>query len=121
MSNLLWTVLMLLAVCGTACGEALQPPDRIARVSHLVGEASVQTAGTQAFDAAIPNWPMTSGDRLFTAPDARAELSFGIATIRMDEKTSLVLMKIEQDVTRIQLESGNVSIELRAIQPSEDF
>src|ERR1700749_4717024 len=50
------------------------PPSRVARTSFLRGRVSFLRAGLDQWSEATLNFPVTTGDRLYTDPDARAEL-----------------------------------------------
>jgi len=58
------------------------PPTRIARLGYMEGSVSFQPAGEDDWVQAVPNRPMTTGDRLWADKDSRAELQLGSAVIR---------------------------------------
>src|ERR1700730_5012544 len=50
------------------------PPSRVARISFLRGRVSFLRAGLTQWSEAELNFPVTTGDRLYTDKDSRAEL-----------------------------------------------
>src|SRR3974390_391715 len=58
------------------------PPSRAARLGHMEGSVSFQPAGESEWVEAVPNRPMTTGDKLWADRDARAEVELGSTSIR---------------------------------------
>src|ERR1700730_4640831 len=58
------------------------PPARVARLSYLKGKVSFLRAGVDQWSEATLNFPVTTGDRLYTEKDATAELQGGSYTAR---------------------------------------
>lgn len=50
------------------------PPARMARLNLIEGPVSLQPAGMDAWTAASPNYPLTTGDHLYADAAARAEM-----------------------------------------------
>src|SRR4051812_44354405 len=63
------------------------PPDRAARLSYIQGDVSMQPSGEDDWAPAILNRPLTTGDKLWTEPGARAEVQVGSAAVRLDGDT----------------------------------
>jgi hypothetical protein len=120
MSVRAWAILFL--VCwGVAKGSTLDPPERVGRLSYFTSTASLRHAGTSEFYTPIINTPLTSKDTLIIAPESRAEVTFGIAAIRMDESTELLILQLDQDITDLRIRSGTANIRLRDLPPGESF
>lgn len=54
------------------------PPTRAARLGHVDGSVSFQPAGESEWEPAVPNRPMTTGDKLWADHDSRAGVQFGL-------------------------------------------
>jgi hypothetical protein len=54
------------------------PPARVARLSLAQGKVSFQPSGETEWSEATVNRPVSTGDRLYTDPGARAELEVGL-------------------------------------------
>ena len=69
-----------------ALADEDDPPGRAARLAYAQGSVSFQPAGTDDWVSAVVNRPITTGDKLWTDRDARAELHIGSAAIRLAVK-----------------------------------
>jgi hypothetical protein len=114
---------LLAAVLGAASlawGETPEFPERIAQLSYVEGQVAFQ--GAQEFDASgLPDRPLAAGDRLVTHPGARAEIAFGNATVRLDERTELAIDRLDGSTVRIGLDAGVASVILRDLREGEAF
>ena len=54
------------------------PPGRVARLGYMQGSVSFQPAGESDWVQAVPNRPMTTGDKLWADQDSRAEVATGV-------------------------------------------
>ena len=59
------------------------PPGRVARLGYMEGSVSFQPAGETDWVGAVPNRPMTTGDKLWADQNSRAEVQLGSAVIRL--------------------------------------
>ena len=66
--------LVLLFAAGAAAWAQQDPPGRVARLNEQQGTVSFSPAGDDSWYDAVPNRPITTGDRLWTDRNARAEL-----------------------------------------------
>lgn len=112
--------LLALAASTIAWGQALDPPERIARLSYVEGEVQFQAAhGRVTSD--LPERPLEPGDRLFTRTEGRAELAFGSATIRLDEQSEFAVVDLDEAAVRIELATGTASVGLDSLLENETF
>ncbi|MES2958974.1 MAG: DUF6600 domain-containing protein [Pseudomonadota bacterium] len=109
---------LLLSLNGLALAE---PPSRAARLGYLGGSVSFSPAGQPDWVRAAVNRPLTTGDRLWTAGGARAELQIGGAAIRMGPSTSMVLLNLDDRITQVQLSQGTLKIRVRSFGPRQTF
>ena len=56
------------------------------------------------------NTPLTSGDAIWTEPNARTELSVAGTRVRMDNATQLEMLAIDDSQTRLQIDQGRIDI-----------
>ena len=99
--------LPLLAQTETPSGD---PPDRTARLSYMEGAVSFEPAGEDNWSQAALNYPLTSGDRLWTDKEARAELETGNVAIRMSAETDLTTTSLADQLIQVGLAQGTVRI-----------
>lgn len=96
--------------------DALDPPGRVARLN--LAEGAVSFAPADASDAWTPaalNRPLTAGDRLWTGPQARAELHAGSTAVRMNHQTSLDLLALDDNTTQLRLAQGTLKLRVRQL------
>ncbi len=100
---------------------AEDPPDRVARLSHIEGEVSMAPAGTQEWSEAVVNRPLTSEDRLFVDNGARAELQVDSALIHLDGATEFSFVDLGDDAMTMRLTQGRATIHIQAKREREDI
>jgi hypothetical protein len=115
-----WTLLALaLLTLGTVSAEeaaehdVIDPPGRVARLSHFDGEVLHSPAETDEWAEALRNRPLTSGDRLWTESGARAELQVGAAALYLDERTSFGFVILDDERMHMSLTEGALTVQVR--------
>jgi hypothetical protein len=97
------------------------PPTRVARLGYIEGSVSFQPAGEDDWVQAVPNRPMTTGDKLWADKDSRAELQLGSAVIRLSENTGLSFLNLDDNTVQLQLSSGAINVHVRRLDQNDDF
>src|SRR5579864_6158608 len=116
--NIAWAVgLVAVAVLSSslprlAAQDADDPPGRVARVAYLEGSVSFQPAGESEWVEAVPNRPMTTGDKLWADRDSRAEVQLGSAMIDLAPNTGFSFLNLDDRTIQIQLSVGSLNIRL---------
>lgn len=59
------------------------------------------------------NYPVTTGDYLWTDDGARAELQLGSAAMRLASRTGLSVLNLDDSTTQIRLTEGSLHVRLR--------
>ena len=103
--NLLLSVLVIAVSTGYAQEN---PPGRVARISYLKGNVSFLPAGQDQWSQATLNFVVTTGDRIYTDKDAKAELEGGAYSIRLAEKTDVTITEIDDTVAQFAVGQGTV-------------
>ena len=122
---LLPVVLLLLSAATPATSpvsrvaDADDPPARVARISYLKGSVSLPVSGDTGWSEATLNYPVTTGDRLYTDPDSRAELQVGRFAVRFSESTDLTLTNLTDDFMQLGLAQGTIRVSVYQL-PSGD-
>src|SRR6266446_7441514 len=101
--------------------DADDPPARAARLSYLSGTVSFQPGGVEDWVPAALNRPLTTGDRLWTEPGARAEAHIGSAALRLNGKANFAFLNLTDQTAQIQLSLGSLSVRLRRLDEQETF
>lgn len=103
----------LLALSAIATMAQTDPPGRVGRLANIAGSVMVFDQEQGAWTPALPNRPITSGDRVSTGPDARAEVRTGSTVLRLSARTELEATRIDDSALQFQLHSGSVALRLR--------
>src|SRR6516165_5207131 len=89
------------------------PPGRVARLGYMQGSVSFEPAGESEWVQAVPNRPMTIGDRLWADQNSRAEVELGSASIHLAPNTGLSFLNLDDRTVQIELTSGTLDIRVR--------
>ncbi len=123
-----WSTLLAIALATTALARQAaaqddqdDPPTRVARLGYMEGSVSFQPAGEDEWVGAVPNRPMTTGDKLWADNNSRAELQLGSAVIRLGANTSISFLDLDDHTVQLQLSSGMIDVRIRRIDGDDDF
>ena len=104
---------LVLSLTGAAWSQD-DPPGRVGRVAELQG-------GVLWFDHERGQWveaernrPVTTGDRLSTAPEGRVELRVGSTVLRLGGAAELEVLRLDDERLSFQLHSGNLALRVRS-------
>ncbi|WP_367849499.1 DUF6600 domain-containing protein [Rhodoferax sp. WC2427] len=110
---------LLIALTATHALAQAAPPGRVARLSLMEGGVSFAPSGGEEWGPVEINRPLTSGDRLQTAPGARAELHSGSTALRLNGQTALEISEVDDNTTRLTLTQGTLALRVRNLYPGE--
>ena len=97
------------------------PPSRVGRLNLIEGSVSFRPAGTEEWAPATLNYPLGTGDQLWTEAGTRAEAHIGQAAVRLAPETDFSVLFLDDLTVRLQLSQGSLHIRLRSLQPDERF
>lgn len=97
------------------------PPSRVARLSYLAGDLGLLPAGAKDWSDASVNRPLTSGDRLSSGRDARAELDLGGGTLRIAGRTDIGVLDLSDRIAQLELTQGTLSLTVRRLDPGQSY
>jgi hypothetical protein len=97
------------------------PPSRVARLGYMEGSVSFQPAGENDWVQAVPNRPMTTGDKLWADQNSRVELQLGSAVIRLNANTGFSFLNLDDNTVQIQLTSGTINVRVRRLDQNDVF
>ncbi len=95
------------------------PPDRAARLSYIQGDVSMQPAGEEDWAPALLNRPLTTGDKLWTERDARAEIQVGQAAVRLGPNTGFSFLNVDDDTIQMRMTAGVINVRVRALDEND--
>ncbi|MEW6707710.1 MAG: DUF6600 domain-containing protein [Pseudomonadota bacterium] len=117
-----WRQAAVLALAAVLCGAAwADPPGRVGRLAELQGTVWMYDHDHGEWVDAVRNHPITSGDRLSTDGDARAELRIGSTTVRLDADTQLDVVELDDEHLRFQLHSGRLAVRARSNEVASEI
>jgi len=109
----------LMVVPNRALADDDDPPSRVARLSYTNGQVSFSPSGTDDWVSAVLNRPITTGDKLWTDQNSRAELQIGSAAIRLGDQTGFSFLNLDDRVMQIRLTEGTIGLRVRRMAQDE--
>ena len=110
----LWTLLAsALALSAGAARAVDDPPGRVGRLAETKGQVWLLERGQKEWTSAVLNRPLTSGERLATDANGRLVVQVGSSTIRMDERTDLEVLRLDDERVELLVRSGAVTLRVR--------
>ncbi len=100
---------------------AADPPSTVGRVSELNGKVWVYAPESSEWITASRNRPVTSGDRLSTEADGRAEIRVGTSVLRLAASSELEVIQLDEQHVDLQLHSGSLAVRLRTREAVDQF
>ena len=118
----LWMLCSILAATvAHAQGQPDDPPGRVARLSDVDGQVWLFNGESNEWVGIERNRPLTSGDRIATDNGARAEITLGSTTLRLDAATELDIVDLDDRSFHVHLASGSVAARIRVPQAIAEF
>ncbi len=122
---ILLSALMPLAGAAPALAQSeanapVSPPTLAGQLTRVSGTVSFHTAGETTWQAADPNYPITSGNSLWTQPGSGASVVFAASRIAMDQATELDIATLDQHRLVATVPQGAVFLRLRDMQPGDE-
>lgn len=108
-----WLLALGLALTALAASATDDPPGRVGRVGDTRGQVWTMEAGQGEWLNLQRNRPVTTGDRITTDNNARAELQVGSTTFRLGEHTDVQVMRLDDERIQLQLAEGSLTVRLR--------
>jgi hypothetical protein len=98
-----------------------EPPGRVGRLAFTNGTVSFHDNEQSEWAPAAVNTPLSTGDSLWTEPNARSEISLAGTRIRMAGATELDMLAVDDTQTRLQVDQGRVDIKTQAMDTSQPY
>jgi hypothetical protein len=95
------------------------PPGRVARISFVAGSVSFRPASLDEWSAATLNYPITTGDHIWTDNLARTELQIGGTTVRVGPFTEMSLLNLDDQIAQFRITQGSLSVRVRDLGEDE--
>src|SRR4051812_15331374 len=99
--------------------QADDPPARVARINYLQGSVSFRPGSVDDWTAASLNYPLTTGDHLWADNDGRVEIHVGSTAIRMNARTAMSVLNLDDRTVQLSLTDGSLHLRVRDLQDDE--
>jgi hypothetical protein len=113
--------LMIGALFGASALLAQDPPSQVARLNWINGSVSFQPASLDTWTSATVNYPLTTGDHLYTDRGARAEIHVGPNAIRLDSQTNFGFLNLDDQTVQMRFTEGAIEVRLRALNDQDAY
>src|SRR5579863_9036071 len=97
------------------------PPGRVARLGYMEGQVSFQPAGENEWVGAVPNRPMTTGDKLWVDRDSRGEIQLGSSTIDIAPNTGFSFLNLDDRTSQMEVTAGAINVRVWHMEPDSVF
>jgi hypothetical protein len=98
-------------------GPDEDPPAYVARIAYTEGNVSYMQAGSNQWAEGQSNYPMSSGDRLYSDQDSRAEIGAGSTDVRLGQYTDVTLTNLTDQYEQIGLAAGSIRVRIYGLNP----
>jgi hypothetical protein len=106
---------------GAVMADAGDPPSRVARLNYVSGQVSFRPGSVEEWAPATINYPLTTGDHLWTDPGAQTELHVGSTAVRMNSGTAMAILNLDDRITQLSLTEGAINVRIRYLGENESF
>ncbi len=91
------------------------PPNRVARISVIQGNVSLEPNGVDTFSQAEINYPLTSGDRVFADNNSFGELQTAGLAVRLGNGADVTLSSLTDNIAQFGLAQGSIRVRTRSL------
>ena len=98
-----------------------EPPGRVGRLAHITGTVSFHTEDEDHWEPAVLNYPITTGNALWTEPGARADVEVSANRIAMDSQTELDMTTLDDHALVATEPQGGLYLGLRQIPNGDTY
>lgn len=102
-----------------AMAQPGDPPARVGRLNYLNGPVSFRPGSVDDWAAATLNYPLTTGDHLWTDAGAQAEIHIGSTAVRMAPQTAISFLNLDDQMAQISLTGGDLDVHIRYLGENE--
>jgi hypothetical protein len=105
-----------------ACAQDVpvsDPPSRVARLNFIDGSVSFQPAGVDDWAAASLNYPLTSGDHIYSDIGSHAEMHIGPNALRLGSQSNFGFLNLDDRTVQVRFTEGALEIRLRRLDDDD--
>ena len=101
--------------------DRIDPPARVGRLADLTGQVWLWSPDGGEWIGAQRNRPLTTGDRIATDANSRAEVNIGSTTLRLDGGSEVEVLRLDDRQISLRLHSGTAAARLRTRESADEF
>ncbi len=109
-----WAVALLMVLTAGQARAQEDPPGRVGRLASVQGAVWWFDHEVGQWSEADRNRPLTTGDRVSTGANGRAELRVGSSVLRLAPATELEVLRLDDERMAWQLHTGSLALRLRS-------
>jgi hypothetical protein len=98
---------------------AQDTPGRVARLSYLYGDVSFRPGNVDDWAPATLNYPLSSGDHLWTAAESQAEVTVGLTAIHLAPETGWFIDTLDDRIFRMGVAEGALNVRIPRMEDAE--
>ena len=117
----LTTALTMVLPALPAFAQEATPPARVGQIAALTGNVSFDGSGSGGWAQAAQNYPVTSGDSLYTQASAQAAIAIDSSQITLAAETELQVTALDQNSFAATQSQGEVVYAINDLQPGQNF
>jgi hypothetical protein len=91
------------------------PPNRVARISVIQGNVSLEPNGSNNFSQAEINYPLTGGDRVYVDNTSLGELQTAGLAVRLGNGADVTLSSLTDNIAQFGLAQGSIRVRTRSL------
>ena len=95
------------------------PPNRVARVSVIQGNVSLEPNGVDSFSQAEINYPLTGGDRIYVEDGSLGEFQTSGLAVRLGNGADVTLSSLTDGIAQFGLAQGSIRVRTRSLNGFE--
>jgi hypothetical protein len=96
-------------------GVAGDPPNRVARISVIQGNVSLEPNGADSFSQAEINYPLTGGDRVYADNTSFGELQTAGLAVRLGNGADVTVSSLTDNIAQFGLAQGSIRVRTRSL------
>src|SRR5882757_5186824 len=93
----IYGVVSVLALCALAGAASADVPGRVGRIGFMQGDVQFYSDTDPTWKAAYVNQPVTSRNSIFVGDGARVEISVGSTTLAMDAGSQVDIQQLDDN------------------------
>lgn len=118
---LLGFLMLALMAAPARAADDVDPPGRAGRLAEVRGQVWIYAPDSNEWIQALRNRPVTTGDRLSTEADGRAEVRIGSTVLHVAPNTEVEVVRLDDERVSLQLHAGSVAARLRTREAADEF